>query len=142
MDYVTIILSAAKAAKVSGTVLLAICMNESGLNNVTVQHDGGSPSIGICQVKYETAKMLGYEGKASGLTKPEENAKWAAEYLRFQNERYDGDMCKAVAAYNAGRYNESKIVPGCPRNLKYVKKVQAKLSREEQRHLSCRIAKR
>jgi soluble lytic murein transglycosylase-like protein len=97
-----------------------------------VQNDGGTPTYGICQVKYETAQMLGYSGQPSGLMDPKENAKWAANYLRYQQVRY-GDWCKAIAAYNAGRYNESTVMPGYPRNLKYVNNVK-KISTQ---HFTC-----
>lgn len=137
MTLTTIILGAAKAAKVSGPLLLAICMHESNLKNVLVPHDGGSPTYGICQVKLGTAQMLGYVGDGQGLMVPEENAKWAAEYLKYQKERYDKDWCKAVAAYNAGRYNPSTVSPGYPKNLKYVRKVQEKLKNDLRPRLSC-----
>jgi soluble lytic murein transglycosylase-like protein len=141
MTYEAIILAAAKAAKVSGALLLAICTHESGLNNITVPHDGGSPSYGICQVKYDTAKLMGFTGKPEDLIIPKVNAKWAAAYLKYQEERYDGNWCKIAAAYNAGKYNESKKKPGCPRNLAYVKHVQDKLDDSLQPRMSCDIVK-
>lgn len=133
----SIIVLAAKVAKVSPELLLAICMHESGLKNVEVPHDGGSPTYGICQVKLGTAQMIGYKGTGKGLMNPTENAKWAAEYLKWQMERYNGNYCKAVSAYNAGTYNESDITPGKPRNLRYVRNVQAKLKYHLQPKLSC-----
>ncbi len=138
MTYASIILSAATKAKVSGTLLLAICTYETNLTNVTVYHDGGSPSYGICQVKFETAKMLGFRGRSRDLINPSENAKWAAKYLKFQEERYGtNDWCKLAAAYNAGTFTESKKQVGKPRNLKYVRRVQAKLPEELRSMLSC-----
>lgn len=137
MVYQTIILAAAKAAKVSGALLLAICTHESGLQNVEVPHDGGTPSYGICQVKYDTAKMLGFSGKEKDLMTPNVNAKWAARYLKYQLDRYDGNWCKVAAAYNAGTYNESKKKPGCPRNLAYVRNVQKKLHEKLQSRMEC-----
>lgn len=134
----TLILTAAKVAKVSGPLLLAICVQESNLNpHALLPVDGKTPTYGICQIKLETAEMIGYKGDAKTLMLPAENAKWAAEYLKYQLERYDGDECKAVAAYNAGSYNESKKVPGKPRNLKYVKGVQDKLAEEHKPMLAC-----
>ena len=125
MDYVSIITLAAKQVGVSASLLLAICSHESGGfkfdNN---ENDRGSPSIGICQMKEATAKLLGFKGNRIALKKPKTNALWAARYLKMQMDRYDNDYCKAVAAYNSGSYNESKKVPGKPRNLKYVKSVQ------------------
>lgn len=139
MDYVTIILAAAKKAQVTGALLLAICTHESGLKNVLVPHDGGTPTYGICQVKLGTAKMMGYTGTAKGLMEPKTNAKWAAEYLKYQKSRYAGDWVKSVAAYNSGTYFESKKVPGCPTNLKYIGYVKAKLDEELQHRLSCNL---
>ncbi len=141
MDYVTIILKAAKMAKVSGALLLAICTHESRLENVMVPNDGGSPTYGICQVKLGTAQMLGYKGDAQGLMDPKTNAKWAAQYLKRQKLRYDGDWYKAVAAYNAGTYNESSRVPGCAKNRKYVNRVKSKLKEELQDRLECDTVK-
>lgn len=137
MGYVTIIIAAAKKAGVNGALLLAICSHESGLNNVLVPHDGGSPTYGICQIKHGTAQMLGYKGNENGLMNPETNAKWAAKYLKYQKNRYDGAWVKAVAAYNSGTYNESKKIPGCPRNLRYLKHVQKKLHESLKHKLSC-----
>lgn len=137
MSFTSIILLAAKKAGVSGALLLAICTHESGLRNVLVPHDGGSPSYGICQVKYDTAKMIGFSGKEKDLMDPTINAKWAAEYLKFQKERYDGDWMKSTAAYNSGTYNESRKIPGCPRNLTYLKYVQKKLDENLQHKLEC-----
>lgn len=137
MNYVSIILLAAKKAGVSGSLLLAICTHESGLNNVLVPHDGGSPTYGICQVKYETAKMMGFDGKAKDLMTPETNAKWAATYLKFQKSRYDGDWMKSTAAYNSGTYNPSLKIIGCPRNLAYIQFVQKKLKEDLKPKLNC-----
>lgn len=138
MAYTAIILAAAAKVKVSGALLLAICTYETNLTNVVVYHDGGSPSYGVCQVKYETAKMMGFKGKAQDLVNPITNATWAAKYLKYQQSRYStSNWCKITAAYNAGTYIESKRIPGKPKNLKYVKRVQKKLSEHLQSMLSC-----
>lgn len=139
MNLTLTILKAAKAAKVSGSLLLAICSHES--LNFTLDYaanDGGSPSIGICQLKEATAKMVGFTGTVKELMKPETNVKYAAKYLKYQESRYGSrDWCKLVAAYNAGSYNESKRVPGYPMNLKYVRLVQKHLSKDLKQRLSC-----
>lgn len=137
MTYSAIILAAAKAAKVSGALLLAICTQESNLTNAYVLHDGGSPSIGVCQLKYETAKMVGFRGRANDLMNPKTNATFAARYLAFQQERYGDDWHKIAAAYNAGSYSPSTKVKGCPRNLKYVIAVKSKLDDEYHTRMAC-----
>lgn len=154
MTYAEIILAAAVKAKVSGSLLLAICTHETNLKNTIVYNDGPSHSYGICMVKYETAQMLGFKGKAEELMNEKVNAKFAAKYLKYQEKRYfvnsnvndklidklidkPIDWCKLAAAYNAGSYLESKKVPGKPKNLKYVRKVQKMLPEHLKDMLSC-----
>lgn len=142
MSFTVIILAAAKKIGVSGSLLLAICTHESGLNNIYLHRDGGSPTFGICQIKYETAKMVGFTGESKELMKAETNAEWAATYLKYQKSRYGGDWVKSTAAYNSGTYFESTKVPGCPKNLQYIKYVQGKLEKSLQDKLSCNIIKK
>ncbi len=137
MNLIQIIAKAAKVAKISPQILVALCTYESNLKTVVVPNDGGSPTYGICQVKFETAKMLGFKGEAIDLLHPETNAKYAARYLKYQHDRYDGDWCKTVSAYNSGSYSESKINPGYPKNLVYVNRVKSKLEKDYQHHLTC-----
>jgi soluble lytic murein transglycosylase-like protein len=137
MDYTTMILGIAKIVKVPGALLLAVCMHETGLVNVKVSSDGGSPTFGICQIKSGSAELVGYKGSPEELMNPKTNVLYAAKYLKYQINRYDGDLCKATAAYNAGSYTESRIEPGYPRNLKYVRGVQRKLASNMKPKLSC-----
>jgi len=157
MTFSTIILAAAKSIGVPGALLLAICTHESNLTNVMVPHDNGSPSYGLCQIKHDTAKSLGFEGnptgplqeseelpgtmepkgKPEGLMAPDINAKYAAMYLKMQLERYEGDWCKATSAYNSGTYNPSKTLPGKPRNLMYIKRVVLHLDEKHKDFLIC-----
>jgi soluble lytic murein transglycosylase-like protein len=137
MSYSTIILGAAKLIGVPGALLLAICTHESGLKNIISPQDHGSASYGVCQVKAATAASLGLSSDKKTLMNPTANAEIAARYLRVQLLRYDGDWCKSVAAYNSGTYNPSKVVPGKPRNLKYVKAVKLHLDEEHKDFLIC-----
>jgi len=137
MEYTKAILWAAKAVKIPSSLLLAVCIHESGLHNTVTPYDGNTPTYGVCQVKLSTAQSLGFEGTSDDLMVPGINAYWAATYLKKQMARYDGDWCKAVAAYNAGTYNESQVEPGHPRNLKYVRGVQRELASTLRPRLSC-----
>ena len=138
MDVVTIILNAAKAAKVSGTLLLALCAHESGgFTQNYAPMDHGSPSYGACQLKYLTAAQLGFRGLPVDLMDPKTNAKWAARYLAYQQSRYGDNWVLLTSAYNAGSYKESSKARGCPKNLKYVRLVQKKLPLELQSRLEC-----
>ena len=136
MQYVQTILQAAKLAKVSGLVLLAICTHETGLKNVIVHRDGNTSSYGICMVKAETAAFLKFKGKPEDLLNPKINAKYAALYLKYQQERY-GNYCKSTSAYNSGTYHESAVKPGYPKNLKYVLGVRDKMNKHFQNLIDC-----
>lgn len=83
--------------------------------------DGNSPSYGVCQIKLETARYLGFSGTAKQLMKPENNIFWAGKYLSMQLKRYNNDPRKAVAAYNAGTHRVDKR--GKIKNNQYVVKV-------------------
>lgn len=103
-------------------LLSSICYVESK-HTITAMHhsDGGSPSIGACQIKYDTAKLIGYRGAAKDLQLPAVNVYYAGAYLRRNLDRYDGDIRKAVAAYNAGSHLVN--AKGLTVNRKYVSKV-------------------
>ncbi len=139
MDIVSTILSAAKSVGVSGTLLLAICSHESGsfqYNYAPMDH--GTPSYGSCQLKADTAKMLGFSGNPIALNDPKINALYAAKFLKYQQDRYgEENWVQLASAYNAGSYLPSKRVPGCPKNLHYVQMVQMRLPLELQNKLQC-----
>jgi soluble lytic murein transglycosylase-like protein len=102
--------------------LSAICWVESR-HTPSALHpmDGNSDSIGICQIKLETGRLLGYKGTAAQLSDPTINILWAGYYLKKQLVRYDGDVVKAIAAYNAGKHRVN--ARGEIMNRKYVGKV-------------------
>ncbi len=88
---------------VPALLLAAICFVESSHRpHMTNFDDGGSSSIGLCQIKLSTAQQMGYDGKIEGLYDGRTNAKYAAKYIKWQLNRYDNDWNKAAAAYNAG----------------------------------------
>jgi soluble lytic murein transglycosylase-like protein len=145
---IQILTMTAKAVGISPSLLIAVCTTETNLRNVDVMQDGTTPSYGVCQVKLETAQWMGKVHKRPRLQTFTENdmrvisnnAKVAALYLKYQLNRYEGDHCKAVAAYNAGRFKESQIYAGVPFNWKYVEKVKNNLpdtSEEVDRSINC-----
>ncbi len=83
-------------------LLESVCYVETHHNvSAYKPNDGGSPSYGICMVKYQTARGLGYNGNAQGLMDPKVNAYYAAKYLRYQIDRYDS-IERGVIAFNRG----------------------------------------
>jgi soluble lytic murein transglycosylase-like protein len=102
---------------VIASLLLAICeVESSGKTNAINIQDGDSASLGYCQVKFSTAKWLGYKGTISELwLNKEVNKRYAKKYIEYQYRRYQGDIEKTISAYNAGTATD--------KNEQYVRKV-------------------
>jgi soluble lytic murein transglycosylase-like protein len=84
-------------------LLSSLCYVESTHNVNAIHHDdGGSDSLGVCQIKYETAQWLGFEGSEKELMEPAVNVYYAAKFLAKQKSRYHGNIAKAIIAYNRG----------------------------------------
>ncbi len=98
------IIAAAKAASLPPALLLSVCFVESGFRNTISPTDGSSASYGVCQVKLSTARMFNPKVHASDLLIPQENARYAAIYLKYQLSRYGYDVRRAVCAYNSGSH--------------------------------------
>jgi hypothetical protein len=77
-----------------GTLMQSVAKVESGFNPKAVSPKG---AIGVMQLMPDTAKRLGAD--PSDL---EQNIDAGAKLLRELLQKYDGDVVKALAAYNAG----------------------------------------
>ncbi len=83
-------------------LLASVCFVETKHDiNAVHYNDGQGNSIGICQIKYKTAKWLGFKGTEQDLMNPAINIYYAAAYLAHQHRRY-GNVQQAVIAYNYG----------------------------------------
>ena len=103
---------------------LAIMKWESNINNKQKKWENKvrEYSYGQYCLLGSTAKYMGWEGNNyNELLDPEINAKYSIKYLCIQLKKYDGNIDKALAAYNAGkcRYDEH----GKIRNYYYVENV-------------------
>jgi soluble lytic murein transglycosylase-like protein len=84
-------------------LLPALCYVESKHNVAAIHHDdGATDSLGICQIKLETAKWLGFKGTKQQLMNPKINIYYAGLYLQRNIKRYNGNVIKAIIAYNRG----------------------------------------
>jgi soluble lytic murein transglycosylase-like protein len=96
---------AAETEGVSESFLAAVCFAESSLDpyKKTIEKDG-TISWGLCQLKCETARSVGFHGKCEGLFNPYANALYAARYIRSQCSTLRGTskVELASACYNAG----------------------------------------
>lgn len=124
MNVAILFLAATQTFNLPPGLQSAVCYVESH-HDPRAMHidDGGSASIGICEVKLSTARLLGFKGSETELKAPKTNIYYSASYLSYQLRRYHGDVHKAVAAYNAGTWRMSTINAHMAINEKYVQKV-------------------
>ena len=86
---------------------------------MSVSHAG---AMGMMQLMPKTALSL-------GVTKPfdiDQNIDGGTHYLRLMLNKYDGDLEKALAAYNAGphRVDAANGIPDIEVTQKYVKTIK------------------
>ncbi|MCL2683811.1 MAG: lytic transglycosylase domain-containing protein [Synergistaceae bacterium] len=92
---------------------------ESGGNPNAISRAG---AIGLMQLMPGTAKGLGVDPK-----NPHRNLEGGIKYLAQLSDKYDGDLTKTLAAYNAGsgRVDSYGGIPPFPETQRYVKNVLA-----------------
>jgi len=76
---------------------------------------------GLMQLMPRTGRWMG----ARNLYDPEQNIDAGVRYIKYLNERFNGDMKKTVAAYNAGEGNVKRYrgIPPFSETRTYVKRV-------------------
>ncbi|HEV7240610.1 MAG TPA: transglycosylase SLT domain-containing protein [Thermoanaerobaculia bacterium] len=82
----------------------------------------GAGAVGLMQLVPRTGRWMG----ARDLTNPAQNVAAGAKYLKYLNERFDGNETKMIAAYNAGEGNVKRFggVPPFRETRNYVAKVR------------------
>lgn len=84
-------------------IIMAMAYRESGYNAAAIGDNGDS--YGLLQIQprwhYERMQKLG----CTDLLDPFQNVTVGVDYLAESLARYDGDMEKALVAYNQGHYN-------------------------------------
>lgn len=90
-------------------------------------HDAVSPkgAVGLTQLMPATARELGVDPRD-----PIANLEGGARYLRSMLDRFDGDVVKALAAYNAGpeRVARARGIPAIRETRSYVAAILARLN--------------
>ena len=85
---------------------------------------------GLMQLMPKTGRWLG----ANNLYNAEQNVDAGAKYLKYLNRRFDGNLTKTIAAYNAGEGNVRRYngVPPFRETRSYVKKVMSRYEKRKQ----------
>ena len=94
----------AKAHGVPITLLRRVIARESGYNP-RLMHSG---NIGLMQIRYATARSMGYKGAPRGLLDPEVNLTYATPYLANAYKVSSGSEDRAVTLYSSGFYYAAK----------------------------------
>jgi soluble lytic murein transglycosylase-like protein len=113
-QYAEAVEMAAGASNISPTLLSALIWQESRWNPRAVSRKG---AIGLTQLMPGTARDLGVNPMD-----PLANLVGGARYLRLLLDRFDGDVERALAAYNAGpgRVSRAGGVPAIAETQNYV----------------------
>jgi soluble lytic murein transglycosylase-like protein len=113
----TLVREAAARAGLPAAFVESVAKTESGFDPAAVSPKG---AIGVMQLMPATAKALGADAND-----PEQNIDAGARLLRELLLKYDGDVVKALAAYNAGEpaVDRYQGVPPYPETQHYVNTV-------------------
>lgn len=120
--YAAMIERAAAMANISPRLLAALVWQESRWNQNAVSPKG---AIGLAQLMPGTARELGVDP-----TDPMANLMGGARYLRQMLNSFDGNVEKALAAYNAGpgRVRRSNGIPAIRETQAYVRSIVQRAS--------------
>src|SRR3954453_5890827 len=103
-QYDVLVATHAKANNLPEALVRRVIVRESGYRPSLVSHG----NIGLMQIKFGTARGLGYTGTAEGLRDPETNLTWAVKYLAGAYRAASGDHKRAMHFYASGYYHAAK----------------------------------
>ncbi|MDQ3280622.1 MAG: lytic transglycosylase domain-containing protein [Acidobacteriota bacterium] len=118
MPYGDLIYEKSKKYDVDPALVAAVIEQESRFRANAKSHVGAK---GLMQLMPRTGRWMG----ARNLYDPEQNVDAGVKYIKYLNQRFDGDLKKIIAAYNGGEGNVQRHggVPPFRETRQYVKKV-------------------
>jgi soluble lytic murein transglycosylase-like protein len=117
----------AKKYDISPALLEAVVWQESRWQTQALSIKGAQ---GLAQLMPGTAREMGVD-----IANPMSNLEGGARYLKIQLDRFDGDIEKALAAYNAGpsRVIRAGGIPQIPETKAYVSAIMSRLAESVRR---------
>jgi soluble lytic murein transglycosylase len=112
LEHEQIVRGHARNYRLEPALLAAVIHQESKFD---ADAESASGAIGLMQLTPETARGIalrtgGSRFEVADLYDPEINVRYGSWYLRHLLDRYDGDLPKALAAYNGGQGNVDRGV--------------------------------
>lgn len=116
--------SAAERYSLPESLIYAVIHVESDGETRARSHKG---AVGLMQLMPETARLMGVEDPND----PADNIDGGSRYLRNLMRRFDGDLDRVLAAYNAGPTTvaENGGVPSYPETRRFVRRVKEQFER-------------
>jgi soluble lytic murein transglycosylase-like protein len=113
-----VVRDAAERHQLDPALLRAVIKAESGGDPLAISRKG---ALGLMQLTPATAEQMG----VGNAFDPEQNVDGGARFLRSLLDRYNGDLTKSLAAYNAGTGTVDRFggVPRYAETRAYVQKV-------------------
>ena len=71
-------------------------------SNYSANVTGRAGEVGLMQIKYQTARGLGYTGSRAALYDPAINLEWGMRYLAGAHKLAGGSLCGTLAKYQGG----------------------------------------
>jgi hypothetical protein len=121
-QFAGVLMQAAAAANISPTLLSALVWQESRWNPQALSPKG---AMGLAQLMPATARYLGVNP-----ADPVANLHGGARYLRQLLDQFDGNVEKALAAYNAGpgRVRSAGGIPAIAETRNYVSSIVRRIA--------------
>jgi soluble lytic murein transglycosylase-like protein len=126
LDLNQVVNSASAAYHLDPDLVNSVIHAESGFNSHAVSRKGAQ---GLMQLMPDTASKLG----VANAFDPQSNVAAGSRYLRELLERYNFDLIKALAAYNAGpkRVEQYRGVPPYRETHDYVARIVREYNRKK-----------
>lgn len=124
MPYGDLIHRKAEKYDVDPALVAAVIEQESRFKSRARSHVGAK---GLMQLMPRTGRWMG----ARDLYDPEQNVDAGVKYIKYLHKRFDGNLKKTLAAYNAGEGNVKRYggIPPFRETQTYVKKVMKNYDR-------------
>jgi soluble lytic murein transglycosylase-like protein len=122
------IFAAAERHQVNPELIAALVRAESAFDPGAVSHKGAG---GLMQLMPATARRFGLS--EAERFDPERNLEAGTRYLRWLLDRFEGDVARALAAYNAGEGTVDRYggVPPYRETRTYIRRIYSTLGMAE-----------